>query len=264
MMKTTHIASLAQLAIALNEFSGDRRRGENPLNLLANMLNLNVESHQFIRVLTWIIAFYNEGIRTVETSTLSEKNKSASLSNMRTLFQPFLPPFQSSMQTWFGTAMSQTNQSYFDLLSDSLRDQNAIYVPDQEDLDKYRDQLMKLLEEIEQIGLPKWINDDFNESISLTLSAIDKIPFLAHRVIQDAHATILARLFSVSSPDHKRFMVKVATVMNVILAAFVMPHEATEAGNAYYEWIAQSPVSQAQIDDCAKPLALPAPTSAGG
>lgn len=260
MEKTTHIAALASLANTLNKFNGSRRNSETPLSVLASLLGLPVESHKFIRALTWIIAFYNEGVNTIQDSSLSESNKSAALNNIRTLFQPFLPPFAAQMQPWYASAMSQTNQSYFDLLSDALKDRYAIYVPDQETLSSLIARLSGLLVELKDQGLPKWINDDFEEAMSLTLTTIEKLPFLAHKVIQSAHASILARLFSVANPEHKRFMVKVATTINIVLAAFIMPAEAVDAGRSYYGWMSESAADQKQIDQYAQPLALPPPT----
>ena len=261
MRKTTHIASIAELAITLHNFSGNRRNGEAPIATLASFLGLSLDGHQFVRILTWVIAFYQEGETIIRESDLTEKNKSAAISNLKNLFQPFLPPFSGQMQTWFNSAMSQTNQSYYDLLSDSLRKQHSISIPDSNQIAVYAQQLSNLLVEMKRIELPKWISDDFSDSISLTIQAIEKIPFIAHRVLYNTHSSIIASLFFRVSSDHKKFIVKVATTVNIVFAAFVMPHEASEAGQTYYEWMASSAISQEQIDACARPLALPAPST---
>lgn len=256
---TTHIQALVSFAEAIHNSAGNRLQNATPLEALANHLGMSIQDHKFLRILTWVIAFCREAVDTIESSNLSEKNKKTASSNITALFNPFLPPFSGKLGSWYNHSLSATNQSYFDLLSDTIVDQFPIYIPDQKTIDKQKSSLRELLVEMETIKLPKWINDDFSQSIEMTIIAMEKIPFLAHRIIQDAHSTILARLFSASTIENKRFMVKVATAINVVFAAFIMPFEAQQAGNYYYQWIGDSAVSQDQIDACAKPLALPAP-----
>ena len=258
---TTHIQALVNFAEAIHNSAGNRLQNSTPLEALANHLGMSIQDHKFLRILTWIIAFCREAVDTIESSSLSEKNKGTASSNITALFNPFLPPFSGKVGTWYNSSLSATNQSYFDLLSDAIVDQFPIYIPDQETIDEHKSSLRDILVEMEKMNLPKWINDDFSQSIEMTIVAIEKIPFLAHRIIQDAHSSILARLFSDSTIENKRFMVKVATAINVVFAAFIMPFEAQEAGNYYYRWIGDSAVSQDQIDACAKPLALPAPSN---
>jgi hypothetical protein len=69
----------------------------------------------------------------------------------------------------------------------------------------------------------------------------------------------LSKLFSAGTAEQKKFMVKVATTINVILAAFVMPHAGYEAATTYYSWVSDSATDPKQIERIAAPLALPAP-----
>lgn len=212
-----------------------------------------------------MIAFCDEAITVVDSSSLSEKNKTTAKANLKALYQPFLPPFvHTNVQDWFRSAMSDTNQSYFDLLSDTIVSEHPIYLPETKDIDKYKADLQSILADLEKVGLPQWVYRAFQDSVSLTLLAIDKLPFLAHKIIQDAHNTVLARLFSVTTPEHRKFMVRVATTMNIIFTAFVMPHEASEAAQSYYGWVLESPVDVRQIEACSQPLALPPPSKEAG
>jgi hypothetical protein len=264
MRKITHIQALTSFADDLFTTTPNNQKGSKPVLVLSNYLGLPSGSSKFSRILTWIISFYQEGVSTIGSSTLSEKNKVTASQNVYKLFVPFMPPFEgANLDAWFKQAMSDTNQSYFDLLSDAILDTHPIFVPDAEDIHRFKSDLTALLSDMEGIGLPKWINDDFAESIGLTILALDKLPFLAHKIIQDSHNTILARLFSVTTPEHKKFMVKVATTMNVVFAAFIMPFEAQQATSAYYNWMLESPIDTKQIDACSAPLALPAPHIAG-
>jgi hypothetical protein len=265
MRTLTHIAALTELATSLAE--ADRDVHENPPALaLAAYLGINAQSYQFTRILTWIIAFYYEGVEVIKSSSgLSENNKNTALHNYSVLFQPFLPPFSGNAKVhqWRTASLSATNMAYFELLNDIIIKENPIYLPEMSDVSKYHEDLKAILEEVKQASLPPWIRKDFEESISLTIIAIDKVPFLAHRIIQDAHSTVLARLFSVATPEHRKLMVRVATVMNIVFAAFVMPYEASEAGNSYYSWVVESPPDIKQIEACAQPLALPPPAPKG-
>lgn len=263
MRTLTHIEALTEFATTVYEAApGPRAASERPVPTLAKVLGLRMETYQFTRVLTWIIAFYYEAVSTLNHANIAERNRDTAKSNLASVFAPFLPPFQNpTVAAWYTSAMSATNQSYFDLLNDVLIKQQPIHLPEASDIDKYKTDLASILSELKDVGLPPWIEKDFQESIQLTLLALDKIPFVAHKIIQDAHNTILARLFSIARPEHRKFMVRVATTINVVLAAFVMPYEATEAAHAYYGWMMQSPVDVQQIEACATPLALPPPTS---
>lgn len=266
MRKLTHIQALTEFATALdNSIPQNRKNSEKPISALAIFVGLSPQSYQFTRLLTWLIAFYYDARSTLDKASLAERNRDTARANLHALFEPFLPPFSGvAIGGWFASAMSPTNQSYFDLLNDVLVVQQPIFMPGKEDLSSYEAQLKELVQELEEIGLPPWIERDFRESIELTLIAVEKLPFVAHRLVQDAHSVVLARLFSCASPEHRKFMVKVATVVNIVLAAFIMPHEAADAAQAYYGWMLESPVDAKQIEACSRPLALPAPAKKGG
>lgn len=260
MQRITHIEALTSLAIRVKEGTAAQQvNSASPVSILAKVVGLEIKSTQFLRILMWLIAFYNDGMETISNSGLSDKNRDVAEDNTRALFSPFLPPFGNTINQWFSSNMSATNQSYFDLLSDAIIDKHPIYVPEPSDITSYANDLNKLLQEMESLDLPRWINNDFKAAIELTLIAIEKLPFLAHRIIQDSHSTILSKLLLVAKPEHKKFMVRVATTINIILAAFVMPHEATDAAASYYGWAVHSPADIKQIEACAAPLALPAP-----
>lgn len=208
-----------------------------------------------------MIAFYHDALEAVKSSSISEKNMNVAIENLSKLFAPLLPPFPASnLNTWHKSAMSATNEAYFDLLADAIVDQHAINVPEQSDIDIMKQDILDLRQQLEEMKLPRWINDDFEESLALTFIALDKMPFLAHRIINDAHSSILSKLFSSGTAEQKKFMVKVATTINVILAAFVMPHAGYEAATTYYGWISESATDPKQIESIAAPLALPAPS----
>jgi hypothetical protein len=223
------------------------------------MLKLDIKSYQFIRVLTWLIAFYHDAVDSIDKSSLSDKNKITAKTNLGALFSPFLPPFQANVLLWYSQVMSPTNESYFDLLSDTIIQTSAINLPEESDLNIYKNDLAKIIDEIDSIGLPRWIRDDVKESVDMAILALEVYPFLAHRLIRESHKSILSTLFSTTTPDQKKFLVKVATTINIVLAAFIMPHEASEAATTYYGWAIEAPSDVKQIEGCAQPLALPAP-----
>lgn len=178
---------------------------------------------------------------------------------MRQLFSPLLPPFGGHVKDWYNRNMSDTNESYFDLLSDTLIISSPIFLPSDEQVTEYKVKLNALLDELNDLNFPRWVNDEFREAIGLTLIALEKMPFLAHRIVREAHSNILSKLFASGDQKQKSYVVRLATTINIVLAAFVMPHEAAEATNTYYDWAIASPVDTKQIEACAKPLALPAP-----
>ena len=262
MRRVTHIQALTEFANALHDsIAQNRRSSEKPISALSTFVGLHAQSYQFTRLLTWLIAFYYDALSTLDDASLAERNRNTAKANLHALFEPFLPPFTTpAIGNWFSAAMSSTNQSYFDLLNDVIVLQQPIFIPDVEDLRSYETQLRDVLAELERVKLPPWIERDFTEAIQLTLLAVEKLPFVAHRLVQDAHSTILARLFSVATPEHRKFMVKVATIVNVVFAAFIMPNEASDAAEAYYGWMLESQTDVKQIAACAQPLALPAPS----
>jgi hypothetical protein len=265
MRTTTHIEALTDFATALHDSVPQaRKNSDKPLSVLSTYVGLSIQSYQFTRVLTWVIAFYYDAVSTLDGAEMADRNRDTAKTNLHTLFAPFLPPFDSNLVShWYAQSMSAVNVSYFDLLNDVMVKQHPIYIPGKDDLESYRSQLKGVLIELAEAKLPKWIERDFEDAIQLTLLAIEKLPFVAHRLIREAHSSILGRLFDVVSPDHKKLMVKVATIVNLVMIAFVMPHEGSEAIGTYYGWMAESPVDVKQIEACARPLALPAPDKSG-
>lgn len=258
MKKTTHIEALTQFASDIQRHG--RKHSNKPVAAFAGYVGLGVSSYQFTRILTWTIAFYQDALNTLETEDITDRNRSTAESILKSIFVPFLPPFTNkTVEDWYSSAMSETNQSYLDLLNNIVIKNQPIFVPEPSDLSEYSDELYKILGELDSVDLPRWIKRDFEEAVQLTLVAIEKLPFVAHRIIRDAHASILSKLFSAVSPDQKKFIVRAATTINLVLAAFVMPHAAVDAASTYYGWAFDSAVDVKQIEACAAPLALPPP-----
>lgn len=257
---TTHIEALVRLATSLHQGSTNSQKTHPPIQQLAEYLGVKPQSFQFARILTWMIAFYEDALDAISNSPLSDKNRVTAISNLQALFSPFLPPsFGGSIGTWYNQVMSATNESYFDLLSDTIKQHKPIYLPSKTDTQKMVNELSELLDQLEGVGLPRWINDDFKGSIGLTVLVLEKIPFLAHRIVNDMHGSIVSKLLLVVPESQKQFLVKAATAINIVLAAFVMPSEAQEAYDSYYGWFAESPSDSRLIEQMAKPLALPSP-----
>jgi hypothetical protein len=259
MIRTSHIGGLIRFADTLRGLGGDSVN-QAPIMVLAGYVGLGPTSSQFARLLYWMSEFLNDAERALSSLAIEDDSKSVASDILASVVAPFRPPFAgNNLGHWLSQSFSATNREYLKLLSNVLAASAPIFLPEQDDVTTERVKLDKILSDIENHGLPDWVVDDFRETVGLAIVAMEKVPYLAHLAISDANRSIAASILSDIPLPSKKLLVRASVVLNALLAVYIMPHEAAEATDSYYQWLITSQPSATQMEKQTVPLSLPAP-----
>jgi hypothetical protein len=262
--KSTHIKSVITLLDILPKYELRKAASGHTtvatLGALANYLQFETDSVAFIKTLQWVSVFIQDGRDTILKSSLSDENKKAAVELYAKISSPFIYPFPPNQATQhIRNTLSETSRSHLSLLSEWIQKESPIYVPDPEDISLLIADLAKIGVEFSKLDLPGYLKEDFSQHLQLYITISEKIPFVAHQLLIHEATKLSAWLLSNLPQEAKRVIVKAATVVNLLVAAFIAPAEASDAYSTYYAWAAQAQPEAKQLMAAAAPLQLPPP-----
>ena len=263
-VRSTHIQSVIVL-LDLLERHEQKRAGTGfivlpPLGALANYLDLSTESIAFIKAVQWVSVFVQDGRDTILKSSLSEENKKAAITLYSKITTPFVYPFSATqVSQHIKSTLSETTRSHLSLLNEWILKEFPIYIPEPGDINALIADLEDVKEDFDKLNLPKYIKEDFAQHIDLYVNMAQKLPFVAHQLLIHESSKLSSWLLSNLPQDAKRVVVRAATAVNLLVAAFIAPAEASGAYETYYAWAAQAQPANKQLEAAAAPLQLAPP-----
>lgn len=84
---------------------------------------------------------------------------------------------------------------------------------------------------------------------------------VAHRLIAEESSRLISWLLSAIPDNAKKVVANTALTINILVAAFVAPAEAYDAGSSYYQWYSDTITRQPAIEATVAPKALPKPAT---
>lgn len=260
--RTSHIGAVVELMDKLPTKDPAIGGGTALVTLasVATTLKIDLHSISFGKCLLWINAFVLDGDDVLKRSTLKEQDKIAALGSYRSLTNPFRYPFSGENHDQFQKkTLTPERRSFFSLLDQFLQKEHPIYVPSVSEIDDLIRQLHDIIAEFKNLSIAEYIKQDFEDQLNLYIVIATELPMVAHRLLANESKTLISWLLSTLPDDAKRTVSKAAIVINVLVAAFVAPAEASDAATSYYKWFSEVSPQPKLIETTVAPKALPAP-----
>jgi len=242
------------------EIGGGKRQHPSASLALAKLLGLNAVSIEFGKVILWIGAFVSDGFDAIGRSSLKDGDRSAALAIFTELSAPFRYPYAGGpVQEHMGKMLTGERMSYMSLLDAYIKNEHPIYIPEPTEISETIETLRNCQKDFSQLDVPAYIKEDFHKTIDLYIIVATHLPMVAHRLVSAESSNLISWLLSSIPDDAKNTVARAALAINVLVAAFVAPSEAADAGNSYYKWYSQVTASNPAIEASVAPKALPAP-----
>lgn len=259
---TTHLSVLVDFWDKLDEYRANNTGSGTPITVLSHRLGFDPSSVKFAKALLFIHQFCLDTVESVRMSSIKETNKEVVLGMLQPLIAPFRFPFpQDEIPNIRNSALSHMVRSHIDLLNDIMIREVAFLVPTAEQIDRNLKEMEKLRTRFSKLELSPWLKDDFEQTLNLHVALLAAFPEMSHRVLFETQKTLSSYLSLSLAPQATRALIAGLVAVNALIAAFVLPSEAYEAGRNYYGWILGPATGAPLLPAAALMPQLPAPVA---